>query len=96
MSERKHSQCNDFLGLKDKMNNKIIEADMMPDLHREGRQIGMTNCQQRDMTMCLQGTRILHKTKGEENFGVFEMVDKNGDMPPRSTVNCIRVWFIMV
>ena len=58
MSERKHSQCDDFSEFQGEMNNKIIEVNELTDSHQEDRKINASNYPAREMVTFLQGTRI--------------------------------------
>ena len=41
-----------------------------------------------------KGRGVLCETHGQENFGVVEMIDGDGNAPPRGTIECVKVWFM--
>ena len=71
------------------VSNRIISTDRFKDSHEEERKV---RCGVHEtMTTCLCGTKALHETNGEDNFGIIKMMDEKGTSPPQGTVECVMV-----
>ena len=79
---------------KNNMNSKIVKENKLTDLHHEDKRISTTGHQRREMAMFPQGTGVSCEIHGQENFGIIEMRDGNGNALPRNTIKHVKVLFM--